>query len=57
MQEDGTTGTEVFGWWSEEERHWRALWADRFGLDGKFHNAGTERWPDESDKKKDQKGK
>ena len=59
MRDDGTTGYGFFYTAVTEEgriaeRHWRALWADRFGPDGEFHNAGTDRWPDN---KKDKKGK
>ena len=52
LRDDGTTGYGFTptGTDHEAERHWRALWADRLGPDGEFHNAGTDRWPD---KKKD----
>ena len=57
LYEDGITRVGIRPEWDKKERHRRALWADRFGSDGKSHNAGTDRWPDESDKRKDQKGK
>ena len=53
LRDDGTVGFEFTptGTDLEAERHWRAIWAGKVDLDGKFHNAGTDRWPDKQEER------
>ena len=52
LRDDGTVGDGFIPKDPDHrrERHWRAIWAGKVDPDGKFHNAGTDRWPDKQGK-------